>query len=313
MTTHLIYGKIIIDDLSLAGGGVVRNVLGGGGPQAAFGARLWHDEIGFLTRTGTDLEPAHVETIQNLRVDLAGWHRYPDIPTPYNRLYVYDEHEYLQPGDGELLSMAIDQEAWGRLLAQSLDLPTTYQAPKSIHLITEFFDEPMIETALGLKQKGAVLSLEPILDYVNWKNLDGLLPLLKEVDIVSPDWPSASGIAKREEPKAVLAHWSSLGPRCVAIRHGQHGSYVWSAVEDRMWHVPVLPVQVVDPTGAGNSYSGGFCVGWTDRHDARIAGCYGTIAARYLVERVGLPEWSEQRGVEAMGLVDQLLERVVAL
>jgi len=80
-----------------------------------------------------------------------------------------------------------------------------------------------------------------------------------------------------------------------------------------MWHVPVLPVAVVDPTGAGNSYSAGFCVGWTEQQNARTAGCYGTISARYLVERVGLPSWSDQRRVEAMGLVTQLSELIMPL
>ena len=80
MAEYVVYGKIIIDDIALLGGGAVRSMLGGGGPQAAFGARLWSDSVGLVTRTGADLDSAQVETLRALDVDLAGWFRFPVIP-----------------------------------------------------------------------------------------------------------------------------------------------------------------------------------------------------------------------------------------
>ena len=54
---YVIYGKIIVDDVVVKGtpgdwgqGSRVRSVLGGGGPQAAFGARLWSESVGFLSQ-----------------------------------------------------------------------------------------------------------------------------------------------------------------------------------------------------------------------------------------------------------------------
>ncbi len=55
MVDYVIYGKIIIDDIVVAGSRL-RSVLGGGGPQAAFGARLWNESVGFLSRSGGDLD-----------------------------------------------------------------------------------------------------------------------------------------------------------------------------------------------------------------------------------------------------------------
>ena len=62
----LIYGKIILDSIRLRSGDVRRNTLGGGGPQAAFGMRLWHSSVALLTRSGTDLEPEHEQTLRQL-------------------------------------------------------------------------------------------------------------------------------------------------------------------------------------------------------------------------------------------------------
>ena len=308
----LIYGKIIIDDIRLANGQIVRGILGGGGPQAAFGARLWSDSIGFLTRSGIDMEEGPKQTLYQLDIDLQGWHKYPDIPTPRTRM-IYDDDEYLVSEDGNFLQMVVSREEWQRLLAQELTLPAGYQQPKAIHLITEFYDEPMVQTALALQAQGAILSLEPLIDFRGWRNKDRILEFISLVDIVSPDWPSASGIAESDDPKTVLEHWSKLGPSLVAIRDGARGSYVWDARHDQYWHIPIIPVEVVDPTGAGNSYSGGLCVGWIQHGEARMAGCQGGISAKFLVEQAGLPPMSEALQAEAQRLRKNMLSLIQPL
>ena len=306
MSDYLIYGKIIIDDIRLADGQVARDILGGGGPQAAFGARLWSDSIGFLTRSGTDIDPNHVQTLQNLNVDLQGWHKYPDIPTPKTRL-IYDENEYMVSDRGGVLDMVVSREDWYRLLGQALVLPAAYRQPRLIHLITEFHDEPMVKTALTLRKQGAIFSLEPLIDTHDWHNRDGILNLLPEVDVVTPDWPSASGIAGSDDPKQVLAYWARLGPALIAIRHGQYGSYVWDRRHDQMWHIPIIPVNVVDPTGAGNCYGGGLAVGWAISQEARTAGCYGAVSAKFMIEQAGLPHLSSTLQAGAQRLLAEAL------
>src|SRR5918997_5895099 len=119
--TYVIYGKIIIDDVVVAGSRV-RSVLGGGGPQAAFGARLWSDSIGFLSRSGSDLITDHVDALRGLDIDLTGWRQFPDIPTP-RTLMQYDEEEYLTGG------LLTSRDDWTRLLREPLTLPPAYQHP----------------------------------------------------------------------------------------------------------------------------------------------------------------------------------------
>jgi ribokinase len=137
-----------------------------------------------------------------------------------------------------------------------------------------------------------------------------MLALLQQVDIVTPDWPSASGIAGSDDPKQVMKYWTQLGPTLVAVRHGQYGSYVWERSHAQIWHIPPAPVQVVDPTGAGNSYGGGLSVGWAETGDARQAGCYGAVSAKFLVERVGLPQITAALQTEAQRQLEQALAMV---
>ena len=303
----LVYGKIIIDDIRLRNGDVVRGVLGGGGPQGAFGARLWHDSVGFLSRSGEDIEASHVQSLQDLNLDLTGWVKFVGIPTARGNM-IYDENEYMVGEDGRGTKMVIRRENWLKLLHQRLPIPENYQQPRAIHLITEFHDEPMVEDALRLRDQGAIFSLEPLLDYREWSNRDDMLTLMKQVDIVSPDWPAASGIAGSDSPKEVMKFWSKLGPKMVTVRHGHHGSYAWDAEHDDIWHIPAVPVDVLDPTGAGNSYAGGACVGWTVSQDARVAGTYGAVSAWFLVERVGVPKMVPSLRKQAEELLAQNLD-----
>ena len=296
MLDILIYGKIIIDDISLSDGAIVRAVLGGGGPQAAFGARLWTgaDSVGFLSRVGTDLESVHRRTLEQLSVNLDGVAHYDDIPTLRGTLMAYDNREYMIDPAGDTGRSIEQHENWSKILSRPLTLPPSYRAARAVHLVTEYAGEPMVQDALALRAHGALFSLEPIIDCREWSNREEIVSLLRHVDLVTPDWPSASGIAGSGDPRQVVAYWSHLGPRVIAIRHGQHGSYVWDGDLNAAWHVPAVPVTVVDPTGAGNSYGGGLCAGWLETGDARAAATYGAVAASYLVERVGLPPMSER-------------------
>jgi len=152
----------------------------------------------------------------------------------------------------------------------------------------------VVQQARALRTQGVLFSLEPLIDYRAWTNREEIVALLPQVDLVTPDWPSASGIAGSTEPRHVVDYWARLGPRVVAIRHGHHGSYVWDGDHDRCWHIPAVPVPVVDPTGAGNSYGGGLCAGWIATGEASAAGTCGAVAASFMVERVGLPALSER-------------------
>jgi ribokinase len=288
MVEYVIYGKTIIDNILLLDGTVARMVLGGGGPQAVFGARVWTDSVGFVSRAGVDMPAEPEAALRALDADLEGWVKYDDLPTLRGGL-AYDENQRLKMADDADVSSATRMEAWGKMLARPVPLPPSYRSPRAIHLITEYWTEAMVQDALALHAQGAVFSLEPLVGYGEWSNADPLREVLPHVDIATPDFPAASKLAQSQDPLAVMQFWSTLGARGVAVRNAHHGSYAWDRDHDDVWHIPIVPVEVVDPTGAGNSYGGGWCVGWTETCDARVAACYGAVSASFLVERVGIP------------------------
>jgi sugar/nucleoside kinase (ribokinase family) len=300
---YLVYGKIIVDTIRLRSGGLTRSTLGGGGPQAAFGARLWSDSVALLTRSGADLEPELVATLEGLGLDLSGWSRFPDLPTPRG-LIEYDEQEQMSSA-----GMLTERADWFELLGRPLSLSERHLAADGIHLVTEFGREAMAETALAMRRRGALLSLEPIFQPHSCPDRDTLLELAAACDLVTPDWPGATAVAESDDPAEVLRFWAGLGPRAVAIRRGAHGSYVLDAAKREAWHIPPLPVNVVDPTGAGNAYGGGWFVGWHRTGDVRRAGCFASAAAATMLGHTGMPPLDDATRQEAAALLELALER----
>ena len=288
MIDYVIYGKIIIDSIWLLDGGVVENQLGGGGPQGAFGARLWSDSVGLLSRLGREFPQAAKASLEQLHINTEGIHTYPELETLFGSM-IYDESDYLDMENRDTSNKLNRlQIALEKLLEQNIVLPASCLRPRVFHLITEYVHEDMMLQALEMKKQGVILSFEPLIDYRQWTNKNAIIDFLPQADVVSPDWPSASGFAGSDDPRQVLEWWSKSGPSCVSVRNGQHGSYVWDREHDKFLHIPISEVPRVDPTGCGNSYAGAFCVGWDRHREAKIAGAMGTVAAAFMVQKPGI-------------------------
>lgn len=304
MIDYVIYGKIIIDSIKLLDGTIVHEQLGGGGPQSAFGARVWEDKVGLVTRVGTNYPVQARNQLDSIKIDTQGVTHIQDLETLHGMMF-YDDNDYIDVTDDAYNKFMKDLSyKRDEMISRNIILPNDYQNAKAYHLITEFMDEDMMFQALKKKEIGAILSLEPLIDYREWSNKEQVIEFLPNVDIVSPDWPSASGFADSEDPLSVMKWWIKQGVTAVSVRNGRKGSYVWDSINDEIWHVPIVDVPRVDPTGCGNSYSGGFCVGFEKYKDAKMAGAMGTVSATFMIQLPGLAPYT----AETKGLRNQYLE-----
>jgi sugar/nucleoside kinase (ribokinase family) len=97
-----------------------------------------------------------------------------------------------------------------------------------------------------------------------------------------------------EEPTLLLAARKimELGPRVVVVKQGEYGASLFT--EEGFFSLPSYPLEkVVDPTGAGDSFAGGFFGyldsqgGATDEGTLRRAMTYGSAVASFWVEEFG--------------------------
>jgi sugar/nucleoside kinase (ribokinase family) len=82
------------------------------------------------------------------------------------------------------------------------------------------------------------------------------------------------------------------GSGAVIVRCGEHGSLTVQDGPVKLWLPPYYEMGssgVVDPTGAGNAFLGGFMAGWKATGDLQEASCCGTVSASFAIEQIGLP------------------------
>ncbi len=127
----------------------------------------------------------------------------------------------------------------------------------------------------------------------------GIDALLQQIDVIlaAQQFPEAhTGYA---EPGRALAALARAYPRAalVAVTLGEEGSLAWCA--GREIHTPAFPVTVVDSTGAGDAFHGGFVAGWLGAPDAPVtdllsyANAVAALNCRGLGARGGLPTREE--------------------
>jgi sugar/nucleoside kinase (ribokinase family) len=143
------------------------------------------------------------------------------------------------------------------------------------------------------------------------ENLQDCLAVAALVDVFSPNhlelaalFEDTLGTPDRTEIERLALKFlaNRVGPEgkgAVIIRAGENGCFVRSGNLISKWLPPFhiaeageeQATKVVDPTGAGNAFLGGYSIGYLQTGgDIIQAACYGSVAASFALEQVGMPE-----------------------
>lgn len=119
-------------------------------------------------------------------------------------------------------------------------------------------------------------------------DLEAVLPL---VDVLTINDEEARLLSKEYSLRKAAAKIMSMGPKTLIIKKGEHGALLFQG--DRIFFAPALPLEeVFDPTGAGDTFAGGF-IGYLASTDdisfdnMKRAIIYGSAMASFCVEKFG--------------------------
>ncbi|KGL61845.1 PfkB family carbohydrate kinase [Polaribacter sp. Hel1_85] len=139
-----------------------------------------------------------------------------------------------------------------------------------------------------------------VLDTMNfWMDiaLDDLHTVLKKVDVITINDEEARQLSGEYSLVNAAKKIHEMGPKYVVIKKGEHGALLFS--EGNMFYAPALPLaEVFDPTGAGDTFAGGFCgylaktedISFNNMKNAII---YGSNLASFCVEKFGTERMQE--------------------
>lgn len=117
---------------------------------------------------------------------------------------------------------------------------------------------------------------------------DKLIQVIKKVNILFINEDEIRSLTEVENVYDAAEAILKLGPKFVVVKRGEYGAFVYG--QDLIFNAPVYPVRkVVDPTGAGDSFAGGFMgfiskMNNLDNSTIKKAMFYGTVTASINVE-----------------------------
>lgn len=274
----VIIGTVAFDTIETPFGKTDK-ILGGAGTFASLAASYLCDQIKLVSVIGEDFGSRNLAVIKDRGIDVSGVQIVPGGQTfSWSGRY----HNDMNSRD----TLATDLNV---LADFDPIIPDSYQDCEYL-LLGNLTPQVQLTTLARLKRKPKLV----VLDTMNyWMNvaLDDLKKVLQKVDVLTINDAEARQLSGEyslvKAAKVILA----MGPKYLIIKKGEHGALLFG--ENQIFSAPALPLaDVFDPTGAGDSFAGGFIgylakvksINFTNMKNALI---FGSALASFCVEKFG--------------------------
>ena len=151
-----------------------------------------------------------------------------------------------------------------------------------------------------------------VLDTMNfWMDcaLPEFLEVIKRVDVITINDEEARQLSGEYSLVKAAAKIHTMGPKYVVIKKGEHGALIFQGKE--VFFAPALPLEeVFDPTGAGDTFAGGFAGYITQSENISFdnmknAIIYGSNLASFCVEKFGTERMENLKHEEVVSRLKQ--------
>lgn len=272
----LVVGSVGLDTVETPLG-CVADALGGAAVYSSVAASFFAP-VRMVGVVGDDFPEEHVQFLRSRGVDLAG------LETARGRSFRWSGRYDFDLNQAKTLSTELNVFADFRpkIPGAYADSPYVFLANIDPELQLEVLDQ----------MRGPKLAACDTMNYWIENKPDALEKVLRRVDAAFMNDAEARQLCCTGSIIKAGARIRQMGPSIVVIKKGEHGAVVFS--EGEFFAAPSYPLEeVVDPTGAGDSFAGGF-MGYLAHTDdlsgrnIRKAVIYGSVLASFDVEDFSL-------------------------
>ncbi len=191
-------------------------------------------------------------------------------------------------------------------------IPDRYQGAQFL-MLGNLMPKIQLDVIRQLKQRPRLI----VMDTMNfWMEtaMDDLAEVLKQTDLVLVNDSKASKLTGQFSLVKAAKTILSMGPRYLIIKKGEHGALLF--YDDSVFFAPALPLEdVFDPTGAGDTFAGGFIGHLAKTQDISFenmkrAIIIGSAMASFCVEKFGPTRLKEITKSDIDGRVQQFKDLV---
>ena len=296
----LVVGTVTLDTVETPSERV-EDVLGGSGVYAAVAASFFKGSVQLIGVIGADFPSTYTDFLEVQGIDLQGLKRIDDGKSfrwggRYSKDFNVRDTLFTE------LNVVTDFQPV---------LPETYKETPYLFLAN---NPPSLQLRIIEQATQPKLIACDTMDFWINEEREALEALLTRVDILILNDSEAlllTGDSNLMQAARLILRY---GPKRVIIKKGEHGAI--SVTESSFFSVPAYPLtQVVDPTGAGDSFAGGMMgylasIGNTSEEAIRSAMVYGTVVASFNIEDFSINRQKDVQFSEVSARYRELQEAV---
>jgi sugar/nucleoside kinase (ribokinase family) len=297
-------GWLTIDDIVFPNGVCHKQVIGGGALYSAIGARIWNDHVGIHSVAGQKYIESVTSQIAQSGLDVAGVN---SIEGNGLELWVLHETETEKQQLPKLTSSTAQEMDSGRK-----PLPEAYRGSLGFHIAPQSPAGSIANVrSLSSLPGRPIVTLDILADlYIDASQyLD--LSFMESITAFIPSQEEVHRIWRPSNLSDWMREQAATYNRCITVKLGGRGSLVCEGSQNSILHVPALNVEVLDTTGAGDSYCGGFLAGLVAGKPMVECAAMGTVSASYVVQACGALATPRPTTEERTERSSSVLRRVV--
>ena len=272
----LVVGSVALDSVETPFG-KVEEALGGSATYFATAASLFAP-VKLVAVVGEDFPQRHLDYLGSRSIDLRGLQVAPGHTFRWAGLYDYD------------LDVTHTLDTQLNVFAEfHPDLPSGYEEAPFVFLANI---DPELQHEVLEKVRAPRLTMMDTMNFWIRGKREALVSTMAAVDVVTMNEAELRMFAGTNSVVAAARRVLELGPKALIVKKGEYGAVIFT--DSTYFVTPAYPMEEVkDPTGAGDSFAGGFLgylasQGEVTNQAIKKAMVYGSVVASFTVEEFGV-------------------------
>jgi len=281
----LVIGSVAFDAIETPFGETGK-IVGGAASYISLATSMLHNNVGLVAVVGEDFDMDFVKNLNDRGVDTTGL----QIKNGEKSFFWHGKY-HMDMNSRDTITTELN-------VLGDFDpiVPTNWKNPDFV-MLGNLSPDVQLKTLERIEARPKMV----VLDTMNfWMDiaLDTLKEVLKKIDVLTINDEEARQLSGEYSLVKAARVIREMGPKYLIIKKGEHGALLFGE-EEEIFFCPALPLEeVFDPTGAGDTFAGGFIgylakVGKTDFESMKQAVIYGSALASFCVEKFGTQKIAE--------------------
>ena len=279
MSKLLAVGSIAFDEIETPFGKTGK-ILGGAATFIGLAASQFKIDIGVVSVVGEDMPQEYLDILKDRGIDISGVEIIKGGKTFYWKGKYHNDLNSRDTLITELNTLGDFDPV----------VPNNYK-DADIVMLGNLHPSIQLSVIAQMEKKPNLIVLDTMNFWMD-NTWDELMEVIGKIDVITINDEEARQLTEEYSLVAAAEKIQEMGPRYVVIKKGAHGALLFH--EDKVFFAPALPLrEVFDPTGAGDTFAGGFAGFITEARNISFESMkngiiQGSNLASFCVERFGI-------------------------